>query len=546
MSTITRRPSAVRDGGSIEQRVTRVLDAHPLAEVVPHLAPERLQQLVHLRGLDGMGAVLVAAAPAQIAALADLDLWRRAAPGADVRFDVERFGAWIEALVDVGVDDAARVVADLDATLVVAGLSRHVRVLDPGIFEPVAQSDDETIARHDAFREGDAMGVDADDWHDDRVELELGGYLVRARRREAWDAIVALLTALDEHRPPVFQRVMRGCRDLSFSRPESDGLDDLLFAPEQHAFDLDVAREARRTRQGYLSPADARAFLALARGGHARSAQAMADAYVQAVGGDAAAPGPVADITPSAAMAVAALAALLDDARQPTAASRRRLAAADPPRRDVAPAHVTRLMAHLEAARPPAFYQRTRELAFLANALADGCSLQGRAFTAEEASMAAACVCNLGLDRRGDLPDTWLVDHSLLDAFGDGWSLLHRDVSLGAARRIIDVLDDLRCDDEDVRHDLRTLRRTLARQGEAGTPWHARGRADVLAVLDPVAAVAVQALLSECPVVAAALTAAIDGSAASVDPAASDFIATTAQLGEVRLFLRVLPELLTY
>ena len=58
---------------------------------------------------------------------------------------------------------------------------------------------------------------------------------------------------------------MQGCRRLSNSRPEIDGLDDLLLAPEQHLHDVAIERERRRSQQGYATPADARAFLQMAR-----------------------------------------------------------------------------------------------------------------------------------------------------------------------------------------------------------------------------------------------------------------------------------------
>ena len=96
-------------------------------------------------------------------------------------------------------------------------------------------------------------------------ECEVGGYLVRARRTDAWDAIVALLVALETEHHHDFHAVMQGCRGLSYSRPEIDGLDDLLMAPEQHLHDVAIEREQRRSRHGYATPADARAFLHMAR-----------------------------------------------------------------------------------------------------------------------------------------------------------------------------------------------------------------------------------------------------------------------------------------
>ena len=45
-----------------------------------------------------------------------------------------------------------------------------------------------------------------------------------------------------------------------------------------------------------------------------------------------------------------------------------------------------------------AYLTRSRELAFLANTLVAGCSVQSRPFTPQEASDAAAGICNLGLE----------------------------------------------------------------------------------------------------------------------------------------------------
>jgi hypothetical protein len=182
-------------------------------------------------------------------------------------------------MVDAGHSVAARTVAALNKDLVIVGLSRYVRVFDRGIFEPAAQSDDEPTDRHEAMREGDSMEVDeamdaesmhADDapMHDssgDWLECEVAGYIVRARRADAWDAIVTLLVALDAEHGNYFHAVMQGCRRLSNSRPEIDGLDDLLLAPEQHLHEVAIERERRRSQQGYATPADARAFLEMAR-----------------------------------------------------------------------------------------------------------------------------------------------------------------------------------------------------------------------------------------------------------------------------------------
>src|SRR5689334_13467518 len=130
-------------------RLARLLDTPFLARIVPHLAPETLHQLIRHRGLDACGELVTSATPAQLTSLLDLDLWRHAQPGRDEQFDADRFGEWLEMLVDTGDSIAARTVAALDKHLVIAGLSRYIRVFDPGTFEPTESSDDEVSDRHE-------------------------------------------------------------------------------------------------------------------------------------------------------------------------------------------------------------------------------------------------------------------------------------------------------------------------------------------------------------------------------------------------------------
>src|SRR4051812_7593549 len=181
---------------NVEHRLARLLDSPFFARVVPHLPPETLHQLIRSRGLEACSELVTSATPAQLTSLLDLDLWRHARPGRDDQFDVDRFGEWLEMLVDAGDSVAAQTVAALDKDLVIVGLSRYVRVFDAGIFEPVAQSDDEAIDRDEAMREGDSLkiddGTDAESMpvndaamHDSsaaRIECEVAGYIVRARR----------------------------------------------------------------------------------------------------------------------------------------------------------------------------------------------------------------------------------------------------------------------------------------------------------------------------------------------------------------------------
>jgi uncharacterized protein DUF6178 len=571
MSKITNRDTAPRDGGSVEHRLARLLDTPFLARVVPHLPPETLHQLIRYRGLDACGELVASATPAQLTFLLDLDLWRHARPGrpgSDEQFDVDRFGEWLEVLVDTGNSVAARTIAALDKNLVVAGLSRYVRVLDPGIFEPTAQSDDEPTDRREAMREGDndtPVHDSSGDWR----ECEVGGYLVRARRTDAWDAIVTLLVALETEHNHCFHTVMQGCRRLSNSRPEIDGLDDLLPAPEQHLHEVAIERERRRSQQGYATPADARAFLEMARQPqHTRSGDPIVTAYFRE-----------ADEAPESSPSGAAHSSDVDDVPESLEAVMELLTEAgvmpERPRAllegsDAEPqaarlTRLRRLMAYVRDTHETAYFTRSRELAFLANTLLAGCSVQSRPFTPQEASDAAAGICNLGLEywparwpsgtspgasslSGPHPPDSLLIDHDLVTAFEVGWSVLHHDVSLFAAEQLIATLTGLTavdCVDRDIRRGLVALRRTLVEQRDAGTPWGARGAAEILAMLDMTAWISVLGLLDECPILPAALTAILEGRTTPVSPTEFDFISTAAQIGDVHIFMRKLPDVLS-
>ena len=142
------------------------------------------------------------------------------------------------------------------------------------------------------------------------------------------------------------------------------------------------------------------------------------------------------------------------------------------------------------------------------------------------------------------MPETFLAHHDLVTSFEAGWSVLHEDVSLFVAEHLIATLRDLQCVDAEIQEGLRTLRRELARQRDAGTPWRARAALDVLSMLDMTVWAGVLGLLDECPVMPAAVPAILEGSTRSVSATAFEFISTTSQIRDVRAFMRKLLDVL--
>jgi hypothetical protein len=180
------------------------------------------------------------------------------------------------------------------------------------------------------------------------------------------------------------------------------------------------------------------------------------------------------------------------------------------------------------------------EIAYLANTLLAGCVIQGRAFTPQEAFDAAAAIANLGLE---NWPDPW-VHAGVIPAFQVGWTVLHRDVCLFTARRLIKVIADLHCIDRDIQLRLNGLRRDLIHHLRDRAPWRAREALDVIVMLDATCWAGLSGLIDECPV----LHGAIDVSGRHrrrIDASQFEFISENGQIANVHEFLDALPSMLT-
>ena len=539
---------ARREARDTRPLLDRILDTPHLAQIVPRLQPEMLHRVIQKCGLEDCGELVSLATPNQLAAVFDLDLWGAGRPSLDEQFDAVRFGLWLEVLMESGASVAARTVSKMDADLVIAALSQHARVFDPASVSSAESG------------------------------CDIGGYLVVATRTDSWDAIAAVLAALGDEHHDYFHRVMSGSRRLSNAGFELDGLDDLLGDRDQVLFDLAVDREQRREQQGYVTPAQARAFLQMSRqlplGRNTTPPNnPVARAYFRAIESATepeAQPGtghpPADSATPLApentADAVAAFADVLLEAgvlpQQPRALL-------DGPR-EGRPSRLARIQAQLQAAGetdPAAYAMRSQELAYLANTIVAGCSIQGRPFTAQEASDAAVAVCNLGLEhwplhwlpadaRRGRsaadgatvLPDHFLAGQDLVGVFQVGWAVLYEHVCMYTAGRLVEIVTRLPSDVLEVHAGLDDLRLELARHWQDGAPWRARDDLDALAILDMPAWATVLGLIDECPVIHAAMGASTRAGTLAVSASAFEFISETTQIGSIRDWMESMPEIL--
>ena len=541
-------PKHLRRASSPERLLDRILGTPHLARVVPHLQPEVLHRLIQHCGLEDCGELLALVTPVQLTRVFDLDLWRPAAPGRDEQFDADRFGTWLEVMVDAGVSSAAATLAAMDVDLLAAGLAEHVRVFDAAAVTPFITLEGEVIPGK-AFAEG--------------VRAEVGGYVVVAKRVEYWDAITTVLSALADAHGPAFDRVMRGCCRVSSDRPEIDGLDDLLTTNEQAMFDVALNREARGDAQGYVTPAQARAFLQASRRVDLRqSAMPPRDPVTRAYFSDVDARTterdvespqlPVDDLSDSAQQASAAAVTAMVDLLQQAGVIPRDTRALLAAPQQTAPPRLARIHAQLECVHdtdPDVYALRNAELAYLANVITAGATIQSRPIRAEEAAEAVMAVCNLGLESwpaqwlsSGASADMFLTHHDLVRVFQVGWTVLHEDVCMYAADQLVSVLTGLHCIDSHIQDGIKTLRTTLIRHTRAGAPWEARDVLDVVAMLDTPAWAALLGLIDQLPTMHGALNATLSGATHQIDASAFEFISERAQIQQVREFMQVLPD----
>ena len=517
--------TARRDTRDARPLLDRILDTPHLALIVPQLQPEALHRVIEACGLEACGEIVALATPEQLAHVFDLDLWRAEEPGLDEQFDADRFGVWLEVMAESGASVAAKTLAGVDANLVIAALAQYVLVVDPATVMPVAPADGDEVIEISTVNDGPGCHI--------------GGYLLVPKRSDSWDAILTVLPALETQYPGYFHRVMRGCRGLSNSTPEIDGLDDLFMDGEQAMFNLAVGREKRREQRGYVTPAQAHAFLKMSRelsiaAGAPPPANAVTRAYFRALEET-----PAESDGPSAADAAdAAVAGLLLEAGVVPEQARALLGGPAGP----AP-RLARIQALMQLAGErdyAAYLKRTEEFAYLTNAIVAGCSIQARPFTVQEASDAAVAVCNLGLE---NWPASWLQT-DLITVFQVGWSCLHHDVCMYAAERLIAALKRLKCEDREIQSGLTALRVEMTKHWKAGEPWRARDALDVIEALDMPAWAALLGLIDECPVMHAGLGASRGARPLAVSATAFEFISENSQIATVREFMLSLPEIL--
>ncbi len=474
--------------------LNRILESPEQVAALQHLQAPVLARLIHSVGLEDSGELVALASAQQLARIFDDELWRSERPGQEERFDAERFGLWLEVMLEMGADRAAQKLTEMDEDFLTLALSHHILVVDL----------EEMALRHRRHREG-RLDQEAliDKALESSLSQELGKYLVVARHPDGWDAVLAVLLALDEQHHDFLDRLLeRSCYLSSEYIADNGGLYQVLTASEQLAGDVASDREDRRAREGFVAPQAAASFLTLARMGRVGE-DAITQAYWRTLEGT---PPPPSDPAgrPAGAEGVAPLTHLLREAEvlpeQPAVAL---LGAGERASGPGTPTLLREALGWLREEDAHLLSRRMRELGYLSNVLLAGASHGGRALRAVEAAQAAVAACNLGLERRmvregaSHSAGRVLVGTGLVELFGEGWRMLHEEVVAWTARALVEALarKGQSLPGEAVR-----VRVELERNLAAGRPWDSRKRLGILAPLLPRGVTELlRGLIDECP-----------------------------------------------
>jgi hypothetical protein len=384
----------------------RILERPGLVAAVRELPGPVLGKLIERIGLEDAGELVALASTAQLERIFDDDLWRAERAGGDETFRPERFALWLRVMLEAGDEALVQRLCELPHDLVALAVHRLVLVLDMDVLEDLLSAEDEEAERIRRALEDSVV----EEWEEFRLI---------ARDADAWDDVWHALLALDRDHHERMRAILEQCCLMTTEYISGQGgLYQVLTADEMLDSDVAAARDDRRVAEGFVSPADARAFLELARRGEGGDGRdPIARAYLRGLDAkpkeaqkiaaprrrDARGPTPARGRGTEIADAadLRGLAALLQEADviAPAARSLPALTAGDsrPAQAHLVAPLFERAMGDLRQRDLALFSERVRELGFLVNVWIVGGAHQGRRPRPVEALETVLRTCEAGM-----------------------------------------------------------------------------------------------------------------------------------------------------
>jgi hypothetical protein len=352
--------------------LNHLLESPKLLEAVRELPGPILGKLINSVGLEDAAELVALATTPQLESVFDEDLWQVEPGGWEEHFDPARFALWLHAFAEAGEAAVIRRLVELPLDFVILAVQRLILVVDiDSLALEMSNSGEDLDMLEKAL--------------DSCVYEEWEEFRLISREDSVWDVLNQALFSLDRDHHALLRQILERCAAMSSEWIEDNGgLYEVLTSDGMLESDVRAERDDRRARKGFVSPADARAFLELA--GREKGAPTKRDPITSAyfrnlarTPDEAASPRKIR--SDSATPDVAGLLKLLGESRSVEAMRpSRRLAAqrqrfgenVSESRQLGIPATPRRLdstLAYLRDADPACYRTRIEEIAYLANVL---------------------------------------------------------------------------------------------------------------------------------------------------------------------------------
>ena len=496
--------------------LNHMLDEADLPAIVKQLDAGVLTRIIRHVGLEDSAEIVALTTAEQLNGIFDEDLWKNHAPGKAEAFDAQRFGLWLEVMLEAGPAVAAKKILELDEDLVVLGLCRLVFV----------------FGRSDmASRFHDSRHPILENLMDSGLNQEFDHYLVSAKIPSSWDAVCSLMAELNELEFEKLTHILERCRLICIDNMESDeDLFHVLSGDESLEEDVAADREERRDQKGFVTPTSASVFLSEARTSSLTMliASKLNDPVTRAYFTTMESQIEPAANTPTAGKAsenedltllnvkVAQFIQTLQGAEILPASDHKLLMFKEAESWD----HhllLSKPMGYIHEIEPALYAQLIVELSYLSNTLIAGCEFKRRPFQPKEAAQAAFSVCNLGIEillktevdmtqnQVLELTATLLKENHLVKLFKIGWKILFEKVLLFSANEILKFLNRLirNIRDPEHKYEITHMADTFQAHIASGKPWEVNDRMDdLLTVIDGQTVAALEGLIQAYPTMA--------------------------------------------
>jgi hypothetical protein len=377
------------------QLLMQILERPGLVAAARELPGAVLGKLIDRIGLEDAGELVALASTAQLERVFDDDLWRADRVGGDETFRPERFALWLRVMFEAGEESLVQRLCELPQDLVALGVHRLVLVVDIDVLEEQLSPGDEEAQALEGALENSAF----EEWEEFRVI---------AREPDAWDDIWNALLLLDRDHHDRLREILERCCEMTLEYISGQGgLYQVLTADAMLDSDVAAARDDRRVAEGFISPADARAFLELARRGGGNDGDER-DAITRAYFRELQQPKVARPDQPGNRDAIAApsdtrdLAALLQEAEVIAPPTQPLTALPAIPGSKAERSHLVaplfeQAMKDLRERHPDRFDARAREVGYLVNVWVAGGAHEGRRPRPAEAMEAVLKTCEAGL-----------------------------------------------------------------------------------------------------------------------------------------------------